>query len=407
MWPRTELPSYALPFLAILWFGACRDADPAQPDLGGPDSGAPIDATSDPDLGAPDAGGELDAEFGSDVGPEPDSGVPNDAEIDSGIADAGSPPDDEILVFTDLLIPGHPHAIDLFVPPGAERVIVYLHGGGGTKETAASRESGVRLDDPARPRPVLDEAWMLANRTAWAFPQGQHLPGARLAKTWDNYMMLSGADDVAFLNALAAALRGGTLQASVPAFARIYLAGHSNGGLMANRLWCEATTSYDGYGGVAGPPSTDLLPGGPHPCAPSAIRPFIGVIGSEDTVLQTANNWDGDWAVNSCLQTAAGATMPNPNVANEEQFHRNFRVPHVCSSTAAPPVVTPQATTWSDCNGQVQLIRVEGADHCVTPTTSDLCIGGGQGGGCANALDVQLGTRIRDVLVEFFSSTEP
>lgn len=363
-----------------------------------------------------DAGADVDLGGSSDTGPRddatvaPDGGAGADADAPSGdasVTDRGAPETDEVVVYTDLTLPGHPHGIDLYLPSGAERVVIFLHGGGGTKETAAARELGARLDDPPEPTPVPDRAWMLSNRTAWVFPQGQHIPGARLARTWDNYMMLSGVDDVAFLQALTSALRAGTLAPSVPGFGRVYLAGHSNGGLMTNRLWCESTPTFDGYAGVAGPPSTDLLPGGPHPCAPSAVRPFLGIIGSADTVLQTANNWDGDWAVNRCLQNAAGPAMPNPNVANEERFHREFRVPFVCGGPTSAPTMTPQATTWSDCQGQVRLIRVEGADHCVSPTNSDLCLGGGQGGGCSNALDVQLGTRVRDVLVDFFRASEP
>lgn len=363
----------------LLLLAACGPLDVAGPDA----------STS-----APDSGGVA---F--------DSGVAVDAGLtDSGAMDAGPPP--TVRVLTDLQLPGHPHDIDAFIPTNAERVIVFLHGGGGTKETGASRESGIRLDDPARSAPVLDEAFLIATRTGWVFPQGQHLPGARLAKTWSNYMMISGVDDVAFLGALAAALRSGSLQATVPAFSRVYLAGHSNGGVMANRQWCESTTSFEAYGSVSGPPSTDLLSTGAHPCMPSAQRPFIGIIGALDTVLQTANNWSGAWSVNSCLQMGAGAAMPNPNVANEETYHRMFRVPRICSGTPSPPTSNAQSTTWSDCDGRAKLIRVEGADHCVAVTTNDACVGGTRGGGCPNSLDGQLGVRMRQVLTDFFVSTE-
>lgn len=351
------------------------------------------------DMGSPDA---------STAGPDAGS-AGSDAGVDAGATDGGAPDAGTtatVRVFTDLRLPGHPHTIDAFIPTNAERVVVFLHGGGGTKETGASRESGVRLDDPARATPVIDEAFLLSTRTAWVFPQGQHIQGALLAKTWSNYMMVSGVDDVAFLNALSAALGAGSLQPTVPGFSRVYLAGHSNGGVMANRQWCESTTSFQAYGSVSGPPSTDLLPSGAHPCAPSAQRPFIGIIGSSDTILQVANNWAGTWSVNSCLQMGAGAAMPNPMVANEETFHRTFRVPRICNGMASAPVSTAQSTTWSDCNGRAKLIRVEGADHCVAVTTSDACVGGTRGGGCPNSLDGQLGTRMRQVLVDFFVSTE-
>jgi len=353
------------------------------------------------DAGRVDAGSLEDASTPWDAGGSADAGR------DAGVPDAGAGDAGTVAVLTNLALPGHPHGLDVYLPSGAERVIVFLHGGGGTKELGAARESGVRLDDPPQAVPVPDTAWLLATRTAWVFPQGQHLPLAPLAKTWSNYLMVSGVDDVAFLDDLSAALRGGTLTNAVPAFTRVYLAGHSNGGVMANRQWCESSASFDGYGSLSGPPSVDLRADGGHPCAPSAPRPFLSVLGSADTILQTKDNWSGTWEVNACLQSGAGAAMPNPFLANEEPYNGSVRVPEVCLGTAREPSSTATATTWSDCDGGVTLIRVEGADHCVSATTKDACLGGAPGGGCSNSLDAMYGTRMRDVLVRFFASTEP
>lgn len=359
--------------LLVMWLAACGGT-PASSDAGTVDASTPFDAGADAgfDAGIPDAG-----------------------------VDAGT-----VAVFTDLALAGYPHSLDVYLPSNAERVIVFLHGGGGTKELGAARESGVRLDDPPEATPKPDTAWLLQTRTAWVFPQGQHIQGALLAKTWNNYLMISGVDDKAFLSALSSALRAGTINKAVPAFSHVYLSGHSNGGVMANRQWCEATTSFDGYGSLSGPPSVELLPTGAHPCAPSAPRPFLSVIGGADTILQTKDNWAGPWEVNACLQAGAGASMPNPKLANEEPFYDNRRVPSVCSGTASASTSAANATTWSDCNGLTKLIRVEGADHCVSATTKDACVGGVAGGGCTNSLDAMYGTRMRDVLVTFFASTE-
>ena len=57
--------------------------------------------------------------------------------------------------------------------------------------------------------------------------------------------MSSGQDDVSFLRALVSHLRGSL---SLP---RMYLTGHSNGGMMANRMWCETGDSlFDGFVGL-------------------------------------------------------------------------------------------------------------------------------------------------------------
>ena len=85
------------------------------------------------DVGSPDASSAV-----------PDAGSSgSDAGVDAGPADGGAPDAGTtatVRVLTDLRLAGHPHTIDAFIPTNAERVIVFLHGGGGTKETGASRE---------------------------------------------------------------------------------------------------------------------------------------------------------------------------------------------------------------------------------------------------------------------------
>lgn len=345
-----------------------------------------------------------------------DAGTSEDASpTDGGSISPDAAPDDAsssdaavagtVTVRTDVSLGGHPHAIDLYVPSSAERVIVFLHGGGGSKEGGAARETGVRLDDPPAASPVPDEAWLLATRTAWVFPQGQHLPSAQRASTWSNYVMTSGVDDVAFLGDLAAALRAGTLDPALPAMSRVYLAGHSNGGMMAAREWCESTATFDGYGALAGPPSVELLPMGAHPCAPSAARPYLAVIGSADTIVQTANGWSSPWGINSCLSSGSGGAVVMPALANEEPFHA-FRAAQICGGTGGVPTSTAETTTWADCGDHARLVRVEGAEHCVMSGTMPCQDNRLLGGSCTSSLDARSGTRMRDVLVAFFVGTE-
>ena len=74
--------------------------------------------------------------------------------------------------------------------------------------------------------------------------------------------MDSGQDDVAFLGALALYLHNTTAVAfpALPLGARLSLAGHSNGAMMANRVWCETgDASFDNYFSFEGPPSSYVL----------------------------------------------------------------------------------------------------------------------------------------------------
>jgi polyhydroxybutyrate depolymerase len=342
--------------------------------------------------------------------------VRQDAPLDASAAGSES-----ILVLTNVALSGSPEsfpqAMDIYLPPRAARVVVFLHGGGGTKEGGASREIGVRLDEPPAAKPVPDTAWLLEKRTAFVFPQGQALATAPKATTWSNYVMSSGVDDLAFLKALASALRAGTLHQAVPAFSRLYLAGHSNGGMMAARTWCEAAATFDGYASLSGPASVQLALAadgggadkltGAHACQPQSPRPYIAVIGGADSIVQTADWNAATWSINPCLTQGTGGSIIDANLLNEEQFHHKVRVPAVCGDQPSAPVTAAdgRTTTWSDCSGRVRLERVTHADHCVVAGLSP-CVGGRALGNCTHSLDAESGLRIRDVVVDFFSETE-
>ena len=122
-----------------------------------------------------DAGGAAD----TDDGGVTDGGVSDAGFVDDGQPDAGTP---TVSVLTDLSLPGDPHLMDVYLPSNAERVVVFLHGGGGTKEGGAAREIGVRLENPPQATPVPDTVWLIANRTAFVFPQGQAISTAPRAR---------------------------------------------------------------------------------------------------------------------------------------------------------------------------------------------------------------------------------
>lgn len=328
---------------------------------------------------------------------------PEDATArDSGAEDASAPSDSgaaEVAIRTDVKLAGFVHPLDLYVPPGATRVVVYLHGGGGSKEQGAE-QLGLRVE--ARDGTVTyDKAWLAANRVAFVIPQGQ-APNGQRGYTWSNHMMTSGVDDLAFVKALAASIRAGTLDVALPALSKVAVSGHSNGGIMANRIWCEAPTSFDAFISFAGPASVHLTAGADHACAPSVTKPYLGVVGDQDTVLQTGGNSEvATWAVVPALANTPG--FLDPNVANEAFFHREMRVPATCGGIATAPSVNGKLTTYSDCGGKIQLVRVAGADHCLSGTLCTHVFGGTPG----PSIERIFSRRMIDVLVEFFAAKAP
>ena len=304
----------------------------------------------------------------------------------------------------DQHVAGFPHAIDLYVPLDATSAVVFLHGGGGTKEEMAN-QVGIKTD-PTTADYGFDPSWLVGNHMAAVFPQGQELPGTNVP-TWSNYVMTSGQDDEAFLIALATTLR------QFPRMQRVYLVGHSNGGMMANRMWCEAASSYDAYGGVSGSPSVHLDPvTGSFPCNPSVARPYIGIVGSEDQILQIGGNWTtSPWTLApiTVLLTPRSEwydRSPPHQVINEAGFQL-YRTWRLCSSLQGSGGITSAdgtTTTWTTCGGALELLRVNGANHCISPLDQTETPGCGVNDpNVPGSLEAVSGLDIKSVLVDFFA----
>jgi poly(3-hydroxybutyrate) depolymerase len=181
------------------------------------------------------------------------------------------------------------------------------------------------------------------------------------ATTWSNHAMTSGQDDKAFLQALAAKIR------SEYGLADITLMGHSMGGVMANRMWCESPASFNRYVSLAGPASSTFNQPA-TPCAPgSAAAPYLGVIGDSDSVMQTAGAWAAaTWSVNPVVVASSVEAWVNRGVIGE--FHQQqARTAMVCGGLLESNGFTTSGNvdTWSTCAGKLVLKRVRGADHGV------------------------------------------
>jgi polyhydroxybutyrate depolymerase len=113
------------------------------------------------------------------------------------------------------------------------------------------------------------------------------------------------------------------------------------------------------------------------PCAPGAgIKPYLGVIGDEDEVMQNAGLWEAArWTVNPVWVQASVRAWHNDEVIGEFQQQR-ARAMLMCGETLEAGAFTAAGPvdTWRSCAGRLQLKRVRGAGHA------------------ASALDEQMGT---------------
>lgn len=234
-----------------------------------------------------------------------------------------------------------------------------LHGGGGHNYEVA-HSFGLNSASGPPSKDSIDWAWLTERRLIAVFPQGQSLADAPVAFTWSNHVMDSGEDDVAFLQALAEHLRR---RYSV---SNLYLVGHSNGGMMANRMWCESPTTFDAYVSIAGPGSRIYLDS-PELCSPGTGQPYYGIVGSEDSVLQVAGDWDAlTWKIATPLVLAAARAFVNPELLGEwQQFVR--RAQGLCGDepALASPAVEGPVSTWTACDDRLRLARIAGGEHSI------------------------------------------
>lgn len=272
-------------------------------------------------------------------------------------------------------LPGFPHTVDLYEAAGGRRAIVFLHGGSGGSYQVAH---GLGLNSNLGPatQASVDWDWLHANGVMAVFPQGQHIDSAPNGTTWSNHAMDSGVDDVAFLQALSAYLR------TRFGFTSVALAGHSMGGTMVNRMWCESPATFDAYVSLAGPASHYYTLAG-SPCAPPSKAPYMGIIGSTDTIMQTTGKWEAaTWLINPLVSLSPG--FLDPLVIGEWVQH-GARASQRCGEMPVPGdgVVSGTVQTWSNCGGAIVQRLVDGADHGI------------------DSLEAVSGTPMRDFVASF------
>ncbi len=308
----------------------------------------------------------------------------------------------------DVLIPkskggGYwPLGVDIYYPNvTALSVNVFLHGGGGSKKQFAASLN------------ICRGTWVnWALLTAWKaiaiFPQGSACLGVDPAygagnnpynpndvdtrsaqnpngvATWGNRFMYSGRDDLEYLKHISiyAITRWPNRGRSV--------FGHSNGGMMAARLWREAPTYFGHFGACSGPGAWYY---GTNPVVPGTTKPFFQEIGWLDDVLQvntlktTGNFFNQQWTQGIDTYSKADVEpFPGHHLGAFYEMNQMLGYAGLTPFTQNEAAITdlstvwnPQHTkrgsgllrTWTRSGGTYTLTLVENAAHDVA--THDSC----------------------------------
>lgn len=197
--------------------------------------------------------------------------------------------------------------------------------------------------------------------------------------------MNSGVDDVSFLSDLSSYVRDPSSKWNAPT---VFIAGHSNGGMMTNRIWCERPSDFAGFATFSGPPSEVYDPREPSVvCIGSTTSPILSVFGDADTELQVkGHEADHIW---TCARTwFAKYAFLDPNVVNDIDFLVEKRAPAACQQkpTGQPTSSTQQADFFDACSGQVGVMKLKGSEHSV------------------DSLQEHLGNSLVTVAFDFFQS---
>ncbi|HOJ05780.1 MAG TPA: PHB depolymerase family esterase [Bacteroidota bacterium] len=219
-------------------------------------------------------------------------------------------------------------------------VVVFLHGGSGSMESA---QNFTRLN------PVSNRYGFVAVYPEGIAPSG--IGGFAWADGRGTSADNLGIDDVGFVNTLIEALsRSYALDTT-----RVYLAGFSNGGFLAQRIACEANARFAAIASLCGTIDVIQFPR----CRPSRPIPMFLLAGTRDPLVPYGG----------------GAMQGNvPDVISSDEIFQfwidNNRCRKRIDSLTFPDTDPTDSSTVSvfeyqdcDCNANVQHVRVDGGGH--------------------------------------------
>ena len=222
----------------------------------------------------------------------------------------------------------------------APAVLIALHGLG---DTAAGFENATSLTG------AVD-----TDRVMVVYPDGLPTPDGR--QSWNagsccNPSNQAPVDDVGFLSALIDTL---VTEGADPN--QIYLAGFSNGGMMAYRAACELGETIAGIAVVAGALVVD-------DCTSPGVVPLVAVHGTADRVVP----YNGE-----VLSPEVQASLGQVRFPSVAQSVNAWRDRNGCAANAEPAVLGALTTIrYTECapGGEITVVSIaEGGHTWVTPT---------------------------------------
>lgn len=295
-------------------------------------------------------------------------------------------------VVLDQLIPNtrdggnHPHAVDFYVPPSYNKALVCLHGGLGAKESLAQNLRIITGSTPSHDA----VRWSAFNKLEClaVVPQGQHCTDGNAGPwnpngvdtetllrpqgtaTWSNRNMWSGADDPQFLKDLRT-----YIDANYPA-PKVAICGHSNGGMMVNRVWYEDQARFTHYCTVSGPAPYYFA----SQATPVTGAPFFAQVGEQDEVLGIKDGVAGDgdhfysasWSSQPAQLSVADVNYPNAGLYVPELAQLQTRLTAIGGGTVDDadkrlrPSLVGNRTDWIYFLGKIHLRRLSAAAHDLT-----------------------------------------
>ena len=231
-----------------------------------------------------------------------------------------------------ITVDGQDRSFRVFVPPTLDRsrpapLVLVLHGGNNT------------ADDMAKA--TLFDREAAAGEFIAAYPEG--IGRAWNAGTCCGAAPRRGQDDVGFLTRVL-----DQLQADYPVDTRrVFVAGVSNGAMMAYRFACERADRVSAVGSVAGAVVVD--------CQPSRPVSVLEIHGTEDQLVPYQGGTP------SAVE-AQGAPPYTSTPAMVRRWAEVASCPPPAPAATAGPVTTE---SWMGCrNGSaVRLVTVQGAGH--------------------------------------------
>jgi polyhydroxybutyrate depolymerase len=220
------------------------------------------------------------------------------------------------------------------VPPGQPVPLVFvLHGGTGNAETAIRMSGFNAAADP--------------NGFAVVYPNGTGRLSGELLLTWNGgvccgYAQEKNIDDVGFMRAIATDLRTHILIDPK----RIYATGMSNGGILSQRLACEAADLFAAIAPVSG---TLNFP----TCNPSQPISVLEFHGTADEHIP----YDGGYGLQSLVH------VDFASVKDSVGFWTAFD--HCDSQPETDSVNNVRHEIWTGCTGStsVELYTIVGGGH--------------------------------------------